>query len=123
MDMLLEEKILIVDDNPHMSSLLNDVLDMLGYQGSCVADGEEALEILKGQKFALVITDFCMPRMDGGELLAKIRQEYPSLPVVVITGYSKEALSDPDKLKGVDGFLIKPFKVKEIEDVLQKLVP
>jgi CheY-like chemotaxis protein len=113
-------KVLIVEDNPNMSSLLADILSQcFDLQSKKAQDGEEALNILKDEIFDLVITDLMMPKMNGHELLKTVKQNFPDLPVVLITGY--EAEFNPEEEPKPDGFLLKPFKVQQIDEVLKRL--
>jgi two-component system nitrogen regulation response regulator NtrX len=84
----ISKKILIVDDNPNMSVLLSDILEIFEYEGSQAENGEEALEKLGNDNYAMVFTDLRMPKMDGIDLLKAIKDKHPTMPVVVITGYS-----------------------------------
>jgi DNA-binding NtrC family response regulator len=113
-------QILIVDDNPHMSSLLSEILDFFDYRGVGAHDGEEALRILKEECFEMVITDLRMPRMDGMDLLHSIKAEFPQLPVVVITGFGTDSSKADAFAAKADGFLAKPFKVDQIKQLLKK---
>jgi len=115
-------KILIVDDNPNMSVLLSDILEIFEYVGAQAIDGEDALEKLKSDEYALVFTDLRMPKMDGIDLLKAIKNEHPNLPVVVITGYSLGETQNMLLTQRADGFLNKPFKVNEIKELLEKLL-
>lgn len=120
--MTAERKILIVDDNPHMCNLLVDILEIFDCRGVTAKDGEEALSRLKNENFDLVITDLRMPRLGGMDLLKSIKEEKPSLPVVIITAYGKsETQKDVLAARG-DGYLAKPFRVNEIEGLLKKLL-
>jgi CheY-like chemotaxis protein len=113
-------KVLIVEDNPNMSSLLADILSQcFDLTSEKAQDGEEALDILKDKTFDLVITDLMMPKIDGKELLKTVKQNFPELPVVLITGY--EAEFNPEEEPKPDGFLLKPFKVQQIDEVLRNL--
>lgn len=116
------KKILIVDDNPNMSVLLSDILEIFEYEGNHANDGQEALDKLRTDDYAMVFTDLRMPKMDGIDLLKAIKNEYPGLPVVVITGYSLGETQNILLAQKADGFLNKPFKVDDIEDLLQKLL-
>ena len=116
------KKILIVDDNPNMSVLLSDILEIFEFQGTQAEDGEEALEKLKSDEFALVFTDLRMPKMDGIDLLKAIKSQHPQVPVVVITGYSLGETQNMLLTQKADGFLNKPFKVNEIKDLLTDLL-
>lgn len=113
-------QILIVDDNPHMTSLLSETLEFFDYKGIAAEDGEEALNKLKENSFDMVITDLRMPRMGGMDLLRTIKDKFPDLPVVVITGFGTEASKDDALSAHADDFLSKPFKVDEIQKLLQK---
>ena len=117
-----EKKILIVDDNPHMCNLLVDILEIYDYQGFKAKDGEEALSRLRNEKFDLVITDLRMPNLGGMDLLKSIKEENPSLPVVVITAFGKSDTERDVLAARADGYLAKPFKVNEIENLLKGLL-
>jgi DNA-binding NtrC family response regulator len=118
-----EKKILIVDDNPHMCSLLADILEIFNYQGVKAKDGEEALSLLRKEKdFELVITDLRMPNLGGMDLLKSIKGENPSLPVVIITAFGKSDTKKDVMAAKADGYLAKPFRVNEIEDLLKQLL-
>jgi len=113
-------QILIVDDNPHMSSLLSDILDFFDYKAVGARDGEEALKILREESFDMVITDLKMPKMGGMDLLHTIKDKLPNLPVVVITGFGTDSSRSDAFAAQADGFLAKPFKVEEIKELLKK---
>jgi len=118
---LKNKKVLIVEDNPNMSALLSDILlQCFDLKSRKAQDGEEALSILKKETFDLVITDLRMPKMDGKELLKALKQSFPQVPVVVITGYENEY--DPEDEPKPDGFLFKPFKVRQVDELLKALL-
>jgi two-component system response regulator PilR (NtrC family) len=117
-----DKKVLIVDDNPNMSSLLSDILEIFECKSVCAADGEEALRCLKSQKFDMVITDLRMPKMHGIDLLKTVKEGYPDLPVVVITGFSGDTTRDEAIDAQADGFLAKPFRVDDIQKLLERLL-
>ena len=120
--MTAERKILIVDDNPHMCNLLADILEIFDYRGVTAKDGEEALSRLKSENFDLVITDLRMPRLGGMDLLKSIKEEDPSLPVVVITAFGKSDTQKDVLAARADGYLVKPFKVNQIGSLLKGLL-
>jgi DNA-binding NtrC family response regulator len=113
-------QILIVDDNPHMCSLLADTLEVFDYRGVSAKNGEEALCKLEEDSFDMVITDLRMPRMGGMDLLRTIKDKFPNLPVVVITGFGTDSTKSDAFSAQADDFLSKPFKVDEIQRLLQK---
>ncbi len=118
--MIQTNQILIVDDNPHMTSLLAETLEFFEYKGIAARDGEDALHKLKEDSFDMVITDLRMPKMGGMDLLRTIKDKFPDLPVVVITGFGSDSSKIDAFSAQADGFLSKPFKVDEIQDLLRK---
>lgn len=113
-------QILIVEDNPNMSCLLTDILDFFDYKTMGAKDGEEALEILAKESFDMVITDLRMPKMGGIDLLRSIKDQFPRLPVVVITGFDSDNYRSDANAAHADGFLCKPFKVDQIKELLKE---
>jgi len=80
-------RILLVDDNANGLCARKSVLEELGHRISTAASGAEAIELFGSHKFDLVVTDYKMPRMDGLELIKRLRKQAPSLPIVLISGY------------------------------------
>jgi DNA-binding NtrC family response regulator len=118
----MPKKILIVDDNPNMSSLLCEMLEVFDYESVRANDGNQALDALKKDQFAMVITDMRMPNMSGLELLKAVKERHPKIPVVLISGYSvAEVDSGPDSIRP-DGFLGKPLMMSDIERLLNTLL-
>ena len=109
-------KILVVDDDVKLLDLLVDTLTAIGYESVGAEGGEQALAYLSTGEFGLVITDIKMPGMDGVTLLNKIRELYPKLPVMFITGVaSPEIIGQASP----NGFLAKPFRINRIEEMIE----
>ena len=119
----MAKKILIVDDNPNMSSLLSEMLEVFDYASVRAADGTEALAVLENGDFSMVITDMRMPNMTGLELLGEVKSRFPKMPVVLISGYSLQEIEkqEPGSYKA-DGFLGKPLMMSDIEKLLNSLL-
>lgn len=117
----MAKKILIVDDNPNMSSLLCEMLELFDYESVRAGDGQEALVQLEKGGFSLVITDMRMPNMTGLELLAQVKTRYPKLPVVLISGYSVSQIESQAAQHHADGILPKPVMISDIEQLLSRL--
>lgn len=115
-------RILIVDDNPNMSSLLSEMLEVFDYESIRAGDGIEAIEKVEQNDFRLVITDMRMPKMSGLDLLRLIKVKRPELPVVVISGYALDEEGNSILSSMADGFLNKPFKMSDIEQLLKDVV-
>jgi CheY-like chemotaxis protein len=79
--------ILLVDDNVSGSSARKTVLEELGHRIHVAASGADALEQFSQHKYDLVVTDYKMPRMDGLELIGRLRKQTPDIPIVLISGF------------------------------------
>ena len=115
-------KILIVDDELNMRLVLSAMLKKEGYDVASAADGFEALQILKSGRIAAVITDLKMPRIDGMELLNRISQEYPDVPVIMITAHGTVATAVEALKKGALDYITKPFELEELKSVVAKAI-
>jgi PAS domain S-box-containing protein len=113
--------VLVVEDNDDVRELAESVLEMAGYTVHAAASGEQALSLLEGGVQAdLLFTDVIMPGgMNGLELVDKVRQAHPDMPVLVTTGYMDELPSRErgERGQGLD-ILAKPYKH---EDLLERV--
>lgn len=79
--------ILLVDDNANGLAARRSVLEELGHRITTATSGGEALEQFAAVEFDLVVTDYKMPKMDGLELISRLRKQSPDLPIILISGY------------------------------------
>ena len=117
-----KNKVLVVEDNPNMSGLLADMLEVFEVESVSASDGVEALGLVNDQDFGMVISDLRMPNMTGTELLLAVKEKYPKMPVVLISGYSIDSADDETVSLRADGFLSKPFKMNELQEVLNQFM-
>ena len=110
--------ILIVDDERSMREFLKILLEKAGHAPVTVGNGAAAVQALQGQHFDLVISDIRMPGMNGLDLLARIKEIDPGLPVVLITAYASPNDAVIAMRSGAYDYLTKPFKVEEIERIV-----
>ena len=80
-------RILLVDDNVNGSTARKTVLEELGHKINVASSGADALEQFSQHKYDLVVTDYKMPRMDGLELIVRLRKQAPDIPIVLISGF------------------------------------
>jgi CheY-like chemotaxis protein len=106
--------ILVVDDEPMVSTSIQMLLKSDGHTVTIASDGKKALWLLDQGKFNLVITDYTMPGMNGDELSMVIKKNFPSLPVIMVTAYAESLPISGNLLKGVDLLMNKPFSWKEL---------
>jgi PAS domain S-box-containing protein len=122
------ENILLVDDEEIILDVGTAMLQVLGYSVTCVPGGEEAIEHIKqvGEKIDLVILDLIMPGIDGGRTFDRIREIYPSMPVMLSSGYAIDGQAEEIMARGCNGFMQKPFSLPElsvkIRNILDKKV-
>jgi len=116
------KKILIVDDDEVLVAMLLETLNAMGYQTHGSSDGDEALRKVDTEDFDLVITDIRMPKMDGISFLKALKDKKPKLPVIMITGFSLAYTQQRATQEGADGYLVKPFKIEKIEELVKNLL-
>lgn len=109
-------QILIVDDDPAIRSLLERFYERSGYTAVSVGSGEEALALLQQRNIDLVITDIKLPRMNGTELVANMKENCPGVPVMVITGHSDIDIAINVLKNGACDFIIKPFDLATVQE-------
>lgn len=84
----MDEKILIIDDEPDIRSLLSNILNQEGYRVKAASNGKEAVALFKSDKFDLVITDIQMPEMDGLKVMMQIKEMDKDIGVIILTGFA-----------------------------------
>ncbi|MGI6717249.1 MAG: response regulator transcription factor [Eubacteriales bacterium] len=107
-------RILVVEDDNELRNLFMRVLSKNGYKAFGATDGDEAMNIIKGDYIDLVISDIMMPNMDGYELIKKLRDMGSSIPVLIIT--AKDGFKDMQQgfMTGADDYMVKPVNVNEM---------
>ena len=117
-------KILIVDDDPSIRSILSQILkENSSYIPVLAENGERALDVLKKDKgIDVVLTDIQMPGMTGLELLKEVKSLYPTLPVVMITGFPTIDVAIDSMKKGASDFVTKPFKFEQVKLILSRII-
>ncbi len=106
--------ILIVDDEPGIRQLLSQILTDEGYEPSAVASGEEALELVEGELFDLMLLDLWLPGIDGLEVLKQLREAGHGLPVIVISGHASGEQAVAAVRHGARDFLEKPLSYDRV---------
>ena len=101
--------------------MLTDFLENFNYEITQADNGLEAWVLWKNNEFDLLITDINMPKMNGIELLKRVKEVNKSFPVIIITGVSVETAKLNATENGADAFLVKPFKMKQMLDKINEL--
>jgi DNA-binding NtrC family response regulator len=105
------EKILIVDDDPHLIELLSEILDMLGYSSEFITKPKFLFQILEAESFDLILMDYYMPEIDGVTLLSelKVHPTFGSIPVIMLTSEIDDHLLAKCFENGAEDFINKPI--------------
>lgn len=117
------QRVLVVEDDPNVLSVLMDVIGQHGYEVVPAAEGAAAMDRLAGaDSFSAMVTDIGLPGMSGRELAARARERHPALKVLFITGYAGDAAVRGDFLgEGMD-LMTKPFDLAELLSKLHRLM-
>ena len=116
--------ILTVDDSPSMRQMLAYVLTSNGYTVIEAEDGEQALALAKTNLADLVLTDQNMPRLDGIGLIKALRDlpGYKTVPIMMLTTESSQALKQQGREAGATGWMVKPFDPEKLLEMLKRVL-
>ncbi len=114
--------ILIVDDDPGQRSLLNTFLCSQGFETALADSGERALEMLHSGKFAMMISDVRMPGLSGLETLRRVRQQYATLPVLLVTAFTDIRDAVAAMRDGAVNYLAKPIDLDELLNSVRQAI-
>jgi CheY-like chemotaxis protein len=111
-----------VDDEPTVRKSIKMLLEYDGHRVREADSGDEALAVLAQEKFDLVITDFSMPGMHGDQLITRIRETLPGLPIIMATAYAEEYHTFAQPSGRVAVLLLKPFTLNELREAIQRVL-
>ncbi len=116
--------VLLIDDEDYVRQTAKDQLEYLGLNVILAAHAREALIIFKEKKdtINLVLLDLVLPEIDGIECYRELRRINPDVKVIVVSGYNVEDIKNNFNGKGVQGFLQKPYSIKELEKLLKQVL-
>lgn len=112
------KKILIADDEQAIRHMLRRAFESLSWKVWEAEDGEQALSLALRERFDLVISDYCMPKLNGRSLLEKCRARFPRLPFIIISGTFRDSVADLDDVF----FLRKPFHLGHLRELIQRIL-
>ncbi len=115
-------RVLIVDDDEAVRSLLRMTLPSDDYEIAEARDGREALERLRAEAPDLILLDWRMPGLGGSSVLDAVKVQHPRLPVIVLTSEIQEHHRALAESLGVDAFLTKPFSPLELLGTIERLL-
>lgn len=111
----MQERVLLVDDEEGIRTVLSVAIRDAGYDVVTAENGAQALDILNDQEFPIVITDIKMPGVDGLELLQHIKRDWPDTEVIMITGHGDMGSAIESLRRGAGDFITKPLHENALE--------
>ena len=113
---------LIVDDVADIRDVIIQQLAQVSINCVGASDGEEAILVLKKQSIDLVITDLAMPKMNGFELLRRMKMKGFDIPTFVLTGHADKTVAQQLKVFGIRAFINKPWAWEDLAPLVEKVV-
>ena len=107
-------RVLVVEDESNIATLLQDDLQIEGYEVDVARDGESALEMVKHQNFDLILLDIMLPGKDGYDVCRQLRRHEISTPIIMLTAKGQEAEKVLGLELGADDYITKPFSPLEL---------
>ena len=119
-----KETVLLVDDEDMIIDVGQEILKTLGYEALIARSGKRAIELYekKQGKIDIVILDMIMPEMGGGVTYDRMREINPDVKVLLSSGYSINGQASEILTRGCNGFIQKPFNMKELSQELRKIL-
>jgi len=107
-------RILLVEDDRTLSTLVRDILEINKYEVVLCSNGEEGLATFKSQKFDLMLVDIMMPKMDGITMIKEIRRYDQRVPIIIISAKDMKDDKVEGFRSGADDYVVKPFSTDEL---------
>jgi len=115
-------KILVVDDEDIVLESCQAVFELEGFEVMLVPSADNAIEAMKNDNFALLLIDVKMPKHDGMYLMEKIKEQWPNIPIIVMSGYcTTETIKEAFKM-GAANFIAKPFEPDELVKIVRHTI-
>jgi two-component system response regulator TctD len=115
-------RILVIEDNVELAQWLGRTLRKEQYTVDCISDGAEADFALQTEKYNLVILDLSLPKLDGREVLRRLRARHDATPVLVLTANNTVQSRVSELDRGADDYMAKPFEIEELEARIRMLL-
>ena len=111
--------ILVAEDEAELREILKVTLEQQGYRAILASDGNEAIKKIEKKSFQMALIDIKMPGVSGKELVSKIKQINPRVPIVIITG-SPDFKEEMSLKKQVYEYIYKPFRLNELVKIIKR---
>lgn len=116
-------KVLVIDDEPSIATLVAEIIEGYGHLVCTAFNGLQGLDLIKQNKFDLIVSDIMMPHLTGLELLYFIRSEVSLAGTKFVLMSAVAHLSQMESKHQPEDFLVKPFDITRIDEIVQKFLP
>ncbi|MCR9183598.1 MAG: response regulator [Flavobacteriaceae bacterium] len=115
-----KSKVIIIDDDRYIIDTLKDLLELNNFLVETCSNSEDALDIIKSSKPDVILSDIMMPKVDGFELVKKIKidKEIAHIPIIFLTSKNLEDSLRKSMKAGVDDFICKPFTISDVKEAI-----
>ncbi len=117
-----KNRVLVVDDEEALRTVLSGELMSEGYEVRSAGDGDEAIATLEKERFDLVLLDIKMPRVTGFEVLKHIKEKYSDTKVVMLTGFADLKNAIESKKLGAEDFVSKPYDLVDLLTTIERVL-
>jgi PAS domain S-box-containing protein len=115
-------RVLVIDDEPEIAELLQDILTSEGHTVKTAMNGSDGVKLAALSEYDMVITDLGMPDLSGWEVARRIREAVPTLPVVLVTGWAASIDDDEVRRAGIAEVVQKPFDIEAVLEVTARVL-
>ena len=123
----MKNRLLIIDDEPHICEALKDRLEAMGYEVIVAHDGRSGLSLMALEARCVplngVLLDVHMPVMDGIEVLRELRARHPGVPVLMMSAGSDDRVLHEAVRMGARDYVLKPFEVTVLKEICEQVFP
>ena len=116
----MNESVLVIDDDAAVRKVLSEILSENGYSVVTVENGKQALKTSEKEYFDAALIDVELPDIQGTELLRKLKDRNPKMVKIIVTGFPSLQNAIEAVNEGADGYVLKPFKPKELLETIRK---
>lgn len=111
-------RVLVIDDDPGLLSFMLEGMRVLGYDAAGVRDSDTAISEFEKRKFDLVISDYMLANTSGVDLIKRLNNIRTDIPFILVTGYPLAYTPSMAKADGINGYLVKPFRINQMEQAI-----
>jgi DNA-binding NtrC family response regulator len=117
-----KSRVLVVDDEDALRTVLGNELSGEGYEVDTASDGDEAISKVQNKKFDLLLLDIKMPKVDGFEVLRFVKKNMPAMKVIMLTGFADLKNAIESKKLGAEDFVSKPYDLVDLLTTIERVL-